>query len=287
MIENTPPTPSEPSLLTPSTPETPSSSEAPIAPQGSWKGFAGEDGTFAADWTKHLPDDLGEARAGLSRFRNVADLGKSYLEAQRLIGQKANNVTIPGKDAKPEELSAYRKSIGVPETVEEYDFKPEKIPEGVDWNSDLVKPIAAIAYKHNIPPAAMRELAAAHSDIEFHRNQLLGESVIADLENGKASLQKEWGDSFDKNIVRASNAAKLVGVDPTSPGFRDPAVVRAIYELSQKLSDDNFVSADGAPLTTGGKSSAMDIMKNKDNPYYDRYQAGDKDVVAMVRRYLQ
>jgi hypothetical protein len=286
MIDNTPSAPAESTLLE-SAPDTSTTPDAPVAPQGSWKGFAGEDGTFSADWTKHLPEDLGDARAGLSRFRNVADLGKSYLEAQRMIGQKANSVSIPGKDAKPEELTAYRKSIGVPENVEDYNFQPEKMPDGVDWNNDLVKPIAAIAYKHNIPASVMRELASAHSEIEAQRSQLVGEAVFADLENGKATLQREWGDSFDKNIVRASNAAKMVGVDPSSPGFRDPAVVRAIYELSQKLSDDNFVSADGAPLTSGGKSSAMDIMKNKDNPYYDRYQAGDKDVVAMVRRYLQ
>ena len=286
--ENTPAAPSaEPAslLATPPAAAPPADPAPPIS--GAWKGFAGDDGTFAPDWTQHLPEELGDSRTSLSRFRNVADLGKSYLEAQRLIGQKANIVALPGKDAKPEEVAAYRKALGVPEKVEEYAFKPETLPDGVEWNDELVKPIAAIAHKHNIPPAAMRELAAAQAEIESKRGEMIGQQLHQELETGKAELQKEWGDSFDKNIVRAATAAKLVGADPHSPGFRDPAVVKALFALSQKLSDDNFVTSDGQPMTTGGPAAAKDIQTNPGNPYYERYQKGEKDVVEMVRRYLR
>ena len=85
----------------------------------------------------------------------------------------------------------------------------------------------------------------------------------------------------------AARVAKSIGLDPESPGLRDPAVVQALFKVSQITSEDKLVSpADGA-TNMPGKLRAQDIMVNKQNPLYERYQNGDSEIVQLVRDMLR
>jgi hypothetical protein len=45
---------------------------------------------------------------------DVEALSKSYQGLEQLLGKKANSVPVPNEKSTPEEVSAYRKAIGVP-----------------------------------------------------------------------------------------------------------------------------------------------------------------------------
>jgi hypothetical protein len=60
-------------------------------------------------------------------FKTVDDLAKSYREAEHAI-RNGGKFNVPGDDAKPEEVAAYHKAIGVPEKAEDYTIT---LPEGV------------------------------------------------------------------------------------------------------------------------------------------------------------
>jgi hypothetical protein len=88
-----------------------------------------------------------------------------------------------------------------------------------------------------------------------------------------------------EKIELARRAAVTAGVDPTSQGFVDPQVVKAIVNLAEKLSDDKLVAGDQTgPSST--RARARDIMTNQSNPLYTKYQEGDAEVVDQVRRML-
>jgi hypothetical protein len=116
-------------------------------------------------------------------------------------------------------------------------------------------------------------------------NQAAAQMIETQLETGRAELQKVWGDKMPEKIELARRAAVTAGVDPTSQGFVDPQVVKAIVNLAEKLSDDKLVAGDqtGASST---RARARDIMTNQANPLYSRYQEGDAEVVDQVRRML-
>lgn len=258
------------------------------------KPWIDESGKFSEGWPTKLSDELGESRLGLGKFKDVNALAKAHLELERTLGHKANQVVVPGKDAKPEDIAKYRKQIGVPDTLEAYDFKPEKMPDGTEWNGEVAKPFAKWAFDNNVPPAKMKELAAMHFD---HMAMIpkAQEAVVQQQQEAViAELRKEWGESFDRNTSRAAQAVKLAGIDPNvdPAAFDNPHVIRAFAALADKMGEDNFVNRDGTPLMQDAYSQANDIMTNPANPHFADYQgtngpARQKTAAAMVARGLQ
>ncbi len=254
------------------------------------KFLVGEDGAFTENWTTKLPEELGDYRNGLAKFKNVADFAKSYQGLEQKLGSKANLVAIPTDKSTPEEVGAYRKALGIPEKAEDYKLTPEKFPEGMTpWPKEIIAPFEAIAHKHNVPIAAMKEMIAENLRQSGLATQAQADAIKANLDAGRAQLQKEFGADYAKNIQLATAAAKTVGVDPSSPGFSDPAVVKGYAKLAQMLSDDKLVKGGGLDggTTLAGPARAKDIQGNPENPQNAKYRAGDPDTVALVRRLLQ
>jgi hypothetical protein len=216
---------------------------------------------------------------------DVESMAKGFNGLEQLLGKKANAIVPPSEKSTPEEVAAYRKAIGVPESPEAYNLKPEQLPEGVTWDDNVAKKAAELAYKHNVPAAAMQEFMRFDMERAALMNQAAAQMIETQLETGRAELQKVWGDKMPEKIELARRAAVTAGVDPTSQGFVDPQVVKAIVNLAEKLSDDKLVAGDqtGASST---RARARDIMTNQSNPLYTKYQEGDAEVVDQVRRML-
>jgi hypothetical protein len=238
------------------------------------------DGTFSDGWLDRLPESLTEAKPTLGKFKTFEDLAKSYSALQTVIGKKANAVTVPNEKSTPEEIAAFRKAIGAPDSAEGYKLKPEQLPEGLTWDDELAKGFAEIAHKHHIPPAAMQELTARFVASESAKLEQYAKAATAELETGRTELKKEFGANFDKSIVMAKRVAQTVGLDPNSPGLRDPNVVKALVRFGGMISEDKLSAGNSA---VPGTMTAKDIMTNPANPYHKRYQEGDTEVVGMVR----
>lgn len=250
-------------------------------------GFIQPDGRFADGWLDKLPGELDGYKPTLAKYKDFTSLAKSYGELQSLLGKKSSAVNIPTEQSSPEEVAAFRKALGIPEKPEEYQFKPEQLPEGVDWNDEQAKAFAAIAHKHHIPPAAMKELAALQVATEAARAQEMGRQIEAELSQGKQALQQAWGQNFEKNLNTSARVAKSIGLDPNSPGLRDPNVVQALFKFSQLVSEDKLITGEGSPSLQPGRLKAKDIQTNPQNPLYARYQQGDPEIVQLVRGMLQ
>lgn len=244
-----------------------------VKPDGSW-----EDGVF-----DRLPENLRDARATLEKYPGFPDLVKAHMGLRQRLGKGADAVLVPGQDASPEEVAAYRKAIGAPDAPEGYTLKPEKLPEGVAWNDDLAKPFAAIAHKHNISQAAMQELVAENLRQQTLQGETVGKMVEERRAENLGKLKEAWGQSFDKNLDLARRGAAIAGVDPNSEGFSDPNVVMAFSKLASKLSEDTLVRGE-APPTLAGPALAKEIRTNKAHPLHEKYQNGDQDTVDYLRR---
>lgn len=216
---------------------------------------------------------------------DVEALSKSYSGLEQLLGKKANAIVPPTDKSTPEEVAAYRKAIGVPETPEGYNLKPEQLPEGVTWDDNVAKRAAELAHKHHIPAAAMQEFMQFDMERAAMMGQAAANMIDAQLQQGRAELERVYGDKMPEKIELARRAALTAGVDPASQGFVDPAVVKAIVSLAEKLSDDKLVAGDQTSVSST-RSRARDIMTNQANPLYARYQEGDPEVVDQVRRML-
>jgi hypothetical protein len=216
---------------------------------------------------------------------DVESMAKGFNGLEQLLGKKANAIVPPTEKSSPEEVAAYRKAIGVPDSPEGYQLKPEQLPEGVTWDESVAKRAAELAHKHNVPAAAMQEFMKFDMERAALMNQAAAGMIEQQLEAGRTELQRVWGDKMPEKIELARRAAVTAGVDPSSQGFVDPQVVKAIVNLAEKLSDDKLVAGDQTGISST-RARARDIMTNQANPLYTRYQEGDSEVVDQVRRML-
>lgn len=284
-MDNATATPAETSLLdtgeqTSAAPETGAENNGGLTPST----YVQPDGTLADGWTDHLPDDAVPYKETLARYKTVPDMAKALAHANALVGRKLG---VPNEKSTPEEVAAYRKALGVPDSLEEYDFTPEQVPEGFNWDRGAMQPFAEVAHKHNIPPSAMKELAGLFAQYESSKIDVMQGMFDQQRQEAVATLQKEWGQDFSKNIGVAKQAAKIAGVDANSFGFADPEVVRGFVRMAQMMSEDKVGRGLAAPEMMGGKARAMDIMRNAENPWHKRYAEGDAEAVALVTGLLK
>jgi|GEM_PF-1343494 len=247
-------------------------------------GWVNPDGTFGDKWLDALPEDSAAFKNSVKNFKSVPDLVKALGNANALIGKKLG---VPNEKSTPEELSAFRKAMGVPDALDEYKFAPDALPEGMTWNDDFAKPFAEIAHKHNVPPGAMKALANQFAHYEKVKLEALQATFDKQRTEAVGTLQKEWGTEFDKNIGLAKQAAKIAGVNANSHGFSDPEVVRGFVRMAQMMSEDKMGRGMQSAEMLTGQSRAMDIMRNADNPWHKRYQEGDREAVSLVNSLLK
>ena len=101
-------------------------------------------------WFSQLHGDIlnnKDATEKLVKFGKISDLAQSYLE---LEGKLGNTLVKPGKEASNEEINAFYKALGKPETAEKYSI------EGA--NADLFK---NLAFKNNLTDDQAKALYAS------------------------------------------------------------------------------------------------------------------------------
>ena len=285
-MEDTTDTSSEQSLLdtgAATNAEAPAATETSTAPT-QHTGYVKDDGSFSEGWIDKLPDEVADYKSSIKNFKSVPDLVKALGNANALIGKKLG---VPSEKSSPEEVAAFRRSLGVPDTIEEYKFAPDALPEGMTWDDNNVKNYAEIAHKHNIPPSAMKALVTEHAKMEHFKMQGMQAQIEKQHVEAVNTLKKEWGGEFDKNIGLAKQAAKIAGVNANSQGFADPEVVRGFVRLSQMMSEDKVGrSMSGSEFMTGS-ARAKDIMSNPDNSWHKRYMEGDREAATLVTGLLK
>lgn len=230
----------------------------------------GDDGAFKSEWTKSLPADLQDYAGSLGKYPNVTELLRGFGNAQKVIGSKGQPMKPPGPDAKPEELAAWNKLVGVPDTPDGYGIKkPEKMPEGVEWNEEQVKEFSGLAHKLGLTPTQAQALLAWDTE-RAGKGVSKGKGEIeAYISNQREDLKKSWGDKFDNNVERARLAAGLLGLDANDPEISNSAkMIKALHAASQLISEDKFPSSSNAGAGLTGEEQAEDIRRNPNNPLH-------------------
>ena len=156
---------------------------------------------------------LPEALQGIaSRYTTAADMAQAVADMRK---QVSSRIKVPGADATPDEVAQYQKALGVPGDLNGYDFF-SKAPEGFEPGEvdvELVKRLAPIAHKYNIPKAALEEFSGEF----FSDVQGLQEDVKRGIVNARqellVGLHKDWGADFDRNKNMSVQALDTFGDD--------------------------------------------------------------------------
>jgi hypothetical protein len=168
-------------------------------------GQGGQGGAADPEWYGQLSSELGEGENASLRdwvksigAPDVNALAKIARDNQRAV-RESGRIKVPGEGASAEELSTFRKAIGVPDDAKGYevpvpkgaDGQPLKGPDGqpVQLNAPLLDRLAGVAHQAGVPKAAYDALVQ-----DFVQAQLeeLGQADAKAQQEAQAKVA-EWG----------------------------------------------------------------------------------------------
>jgi len=257
--------------------------------------------TAVADWKPFLTDELKAdpivaGWAEKASEKDIPSIMKSYAHLSKRMG---GAITLPGKDAKPEEVQGLKAKLyeaGIfqapPADPKEYGIaKPEQLPEGLGWNDELATKFAQTLHKHGAPKGLAADL------LPLYQEAILGAQTVfkTDQESGLAALKKEFGEQFDSRKEATTRMIGEIFKDESELqlfnqlGLGDhPKFLSILMRIAPSYQPDSSYQPDaGQGGGTGGESPREElakIMNDKSHPMHAGYwrQPQDPKVVEHI-----
>lgn len=231
-----------------------------------------------------------------STEKDVPSLVKGYAHLSKLLGSAIN---IPGKDAKPEEVSALKQKLyeaGVfqapPSDPKEYGLlKLEGLPKELQWSDELSNKFATALHKHGVPKAALADLMPLYMEALGGQAQTLN----TNKDTAMAALKSEHGEKYDERYEMARRMIPAIFKTPEElqfaedtgladhPGFLGP-MLRFAHIAMQDSSFVNSIPHAGGEMTGEQvRDEVNKIYNDPAHPMHQGYKQRDPKVEAHIQ----
>ncbi len=195
---------------------------------------------------------------------------------ERMIGAPADEIVRIGKNPDAATLRTVYTRLGLPETPDKYEIPTT---DGVPQDQNYIAHMRAAFHKAGVPASMVKELVAANDAFAKVAREQAAKDYEANYSADVKALQGEWRAGYDKQMAKASNAAKLLGfsgdaIDAIEGALGFAGTMKLFAGLADKLGEDNFVSGEGRNL-----QATMTPQEAKAE--YDRL-SGDREFVAAL-----
>lgn len=246
---------------------------------------------MSAEFLATLPEDI-RSEASLQTIPDVPTLAKSYVSAQKMIGQ--NRLPAPEAGWKPEQWDNFYKTLGRPEKPDGYKLADTiRFPEGMVI--DDAKKLKAFErfHKSGLLPNQVNDIMGYYAEVLTEMGTAEETARQQAHANGIAELKKEHGDKFDGVVAMANALIASNGDDAfteflkTSGLGNDPRMVRFLHKMAQAVGEDTLRG--GRPIVPEGDSAMAQkkldtLMQDPEfqKAYNTRTHPGHADAVNMV-----
>jgi hypothetical protein len=205
-------------------------------------------------------------------FKSLDDLAAAYRHAEKAI-HDSGRVKIPGADAKPEEVAAFHKAIGVPDDAKGYQVAAPKDADGNDipLNTDAIGQLAESAHKLGVPKSAFEGLTQ-----EFIKYQLdqAADAEAAERSEAEATV-KGWGNEKDvrlANVDKAMRALGLSGADGLAlRGALGPAkTLNLLDKIGGGMTEDTLITGGSGRFGVSGAEAQAEADKLKGDAEFQK-----------------
>lgn len=162
--------------------------------------------TETTDWRATIEDT--DLRKLAERYESPTAIAKAVSDLRK---ETATRIKPLGDNASEEDIAAYHKQIGVPESADKYEFKPREGKEFTETDKVFNAAMAAVMHRVHI---TQDQAAALNEELNIFTAQLeeAREKGLADAaEKAIEGLKREMGQDFDRNTEYARRAAKQFG----------------------------------------------------------------------------
>jgi len=228
------------------------------------------------DFLSTIPEELRD-HPSLSPIKDVENLARSYVNAQKLIG--ADKIPMPVNPT-DEDLDRIYGRLGRPETAEGYE-----IP--VDGNivtEEVAKDYANVAHKLRLSPQQASGILEYYQSLAGQSEEAMAANDAKIMQDTELSLKKEWGDDYGNKLAMAKEAVESFAstdmleirlADGTKVG-NHPDFIKAFAKMADfrhNMTSEDTV-ADAPMARTMNKQAAKNeidaIMNDKSHAYWDR-----------------
>ena len=228
------------------------------------KGFVNSDGSFAEGWTKDFDAEV-RMDKGISSFKTVKDLVKSYVSVRKMVGKE--KIAIPTDKSSLSEWEAFYEAGGRPKTMADYKLNyPKDMP--VPENEDMRKTFIDFAYKNGVSQkqmAGMYDLYNGYMKKEYEKQV---QSQEFSKQEAVASLRESWGLAYEQR-VHFGNVAVEEGAEGDD-GFKERLIskfgndadfIRYSSNLGNKFSEHRTISQN-IPTPADYQTQIDELMSN-------------------------
>jgi len=228
-----------------------------------------------------------EHHSAVSGFGNKGELAKGYASLFQKMG---TSVQIPNEDTPADEISAFYNKLGRPDTKDGYEIeRPEKLPEGMNYDEKFEMTMRGIAHEAGITQPQMKTLVKAFNEYQIATFGEYTNELNRTREEGERALKEKWADNYDANLQVAQRALKELVPGEDGEAFvkliedsklgNNPVFVRAFHEIGKKMLDDTFIKGGELPEDKGYKPAYPDSP--------EMYSTGDDDESKKARAYFE
>lgn len=182
-------------------------------------------------------------RAKLARFKSHNDLGKSYLELERRLGA---SVVLPGKDAKPEEVEAFYKRLGRPDSKDGYELDSAFLPDGVTKVDLGEEKFKAQAFELGLTKDQAKRLHKWAVDASLEQAKQIRAQMEVKKRDASEALRRRYGLDYDKKLALVGLVNQRFGGDSwiqylnQGPG-NDPQLLEVLIKIGEAISEETLV----------------------------------------------
>lgn len=235
------------------------------------------------DWKGALPEEL-RGNESLGKFKSAAELAKSYLSMEKLVGRKT--VGMPDENSSEEEWGTLFDRLGRPSSADKYEIKraEELPPELID--EEGTRAFLAVAHKAGLSQKQVSALIG-----EYDRQLSEGVRMRRQQEEAQkgavlSELRGLWGQDLQLRVERAEQTLGII--DPERTIDRDKLKNNVqVLQLLNRFSDK--VLGDSLPQgpETGTVSDLEDrIAVLRANPAFSNEMNQDHDRIMTEYRML-
>lgn len=252
-------------------------------------------GYWPSDWQKHIAGADEKELKQLARYTTPAEVWKKARALEQRMSSGELKPTLP-KDAKPEELAAWRKDNGIPEKPEGYELKDMTIPE---TDKDLVNTFLANAHANNFTPEQAKSAVKSYYDIQTKNAEAMQVRDEQQRTTTLDALNAEWGRDFRRNVGMVEgllskfpesvrDALKSARLPDGTALFNNPDALKGFASLALEMNPAGiYTPAGGGDLSKTAIDEYKDIQKNmrEDRTAYNK-DKGKQDRMVQLIEYL-
>jgi hypothetical protein len=230
-------------------------------------------------WRDTIED--GDTRKLADRYTSPAAMAKALRDANVEL---SGRVKIPGEDASDEDMSRYRKQLGVPETPGDYKLSvPEHMPQEIFQSDEVQGRMNQFTEAMHKAGAPSDVVDAAFGWYWAQEADAVAAQAKTDKDYSEAAegqLRKEWGADYDGNLNIANKYIEQTGSsDLLHMELKDgsllasnPAFLKLVAEAGRQNTESR------AQMGLYGQEAGADAQKQYDElteQIYTAHSSGD------------